>query len=139
GEETVEFRITVTAEDGKTKQVYTVLVYREEKEESPRERSSAARMRSWTPAMGDLDPAFTPEQLEYTMSVPYEVTSLTFTAEAVEIGRASGRGKERGSGGEAGVFRNTDTAEDGKRQQAYVVLVYREGKEEYQQEDSRVA
>ena len=136
GGETVEFRITVTAEDGKTKQVYTVLVYREEKEESQPEESSDARLLSLTPAIGDLSPAFTPEQLEYTMSVPYEVTSLTFTAEAAEGASFWVNRKNLGSGGETVEFRITVTAEDGKTKQVYTVLVYREEKEESQPEES---
>ena len=136
GGETVEFRITVTAEDGKTKQVYTVLVYREEKEESQPEESSDARLLSLTPETGNLSPAFTPEQLEYTMSVPYEVTSLTFTAEAAEGATFWVNRKNLGSGGETVEFRITVTAEDGKTKQVYTVLVYREEKEESQPEES---
>ena len=136
GGETVEFRITVTAEDGKTKQVYTVLVYREEKEESQPEESSDARLLSLTPETGNLSPAFTPEQLEYTMSVPYEVTSLTFTAEAAEGATFWVNRKNLGSGGETVEFRITVTAEDEKTKQVYTVLVYREEKEESQPEES---
>ena len=136
GGETVEFRITVTAEDGKTKQVYTVLVYREEKEESQPEESSDARLLSLTPETGNLSPSFTPEQLEYTMSVPYEVTSLTFTAEAAEGATFWVNRKNLGSGGETVEFRITVTAEDEKTKQVYTVLVYREEKEESQPEES---
>ena len=135
GGETVEFRITVTAEDGKTKQVYTVLVYREEKEESQPEESSDARLLSLTPETGNLSPSFTPEQLEYTMSVPYEVTSLTFTAEAAEGATFWVNRKNLGSGGETVEFRITVTAEDEKTKQIYTVLVYREEKEESQPEE----
>ena len=139
GGETVEFRITVTAEDGKTKQVYTVLVYREEKEESQPEESSDARLLSLTPATGDLSPAFSPEQLEYTMSVPYEVTSLTFTAEAVEGATFWVNRKNLGSGGETVEFRITVTAKDGKTKQIYRISVYRREKETSQSQESQDA
>ena len=139
GGETVEFRITVTAEDGKTKEVYTVLVYREEKEESQPEESSDARLLSLTPAIGDLSPAFTPEQLEYTMSVPYEVTSLTFTAEAAEGATFWVNRKNLGSGGETVEFRITVTAKDGKTKQIYRISVYRREKETYQSQESQDA
>ena len=139
GGETVEFRITVTAEDGKTKQVYTVLVYREEKEESQPEESSDARLLSLTPAIGDLSPAFTPEQLEYSMSVPYEIASLTFTAEAAEGATFWVNRKNLGSGGETVEFRITVTAKDGKTKQIYRISVYRREKETSQSQESQDA
>ena len=139
GGETVEFRITVTAEDGKTKQVYTVLVYREEKEESQPEESSDARLLSLTPAIGDLSPAFSPEQLEYSMSVPYEIASLTFTAEAAEGATFWVNRKNLGSGGETVEFRITVTAKDGKTKQIYRISVYRREKETSQSQESQDA
>ena len=139
GGETVEFRITVTAEDEKTKQVYTVLVYREEKEESQSEESSDARLLSLTPAIGDLSPAFSPEQLEYSMSVPYEIASLTFTAEAAEGATFWVNRKNLGSGGETVEFRITVTAKDGKTKQIYRISVYRREKETSQSQESQDA
>ena len=139
GGETVEFRITVTAEDGKTKQVYTVLVYREEKEESQPEESSDARLLSLTPETGNLSPAFSPEQLEYSMSVPYEIASLTFTAEAAEGATFWVNRKNLGSGGETVEFRITVTAKDGKTKQIYRISVYRREKETSQSQESQDA
>ena len=35
-----------------------------------------------TPASGTLTPAFDPDVYEYSLTVPFEVTTMTFTAEA---------------------------------------------------------
>ena len=69
--------------------------------------SGDARLLSLIPENGVLSPAFSPEQLEYTMSVPYEVTSLTFTAEAAEGASFWVNRKNLGSGGETVEFRSS--------------------------------
>ena len=77
------FRITVTAEDGETKKEYHVTVHRQEKEEEEKpELSADASLLSLTPASGTLTPAFDPDVYEYSLTVPFEVTTMTFTAEA---------------------------------------------------------
>ena len=84
GSDTV-FTITVTAEDGVTKNLYQIVVHREE-EEKPI-LSGESQLLSLVPATGTLTPAFDPEQLTYSLTVPFEVTTMTFTAEASEGAR----------------------------------------------------
>ncbi len=127
GSDTV-FQITVTAEDGETKLIYQVTVHREEKEEDP--ESADARLLSLIPAAGTLSPAFSPNILSYTLTVPYEVTTMTFTAEAAEGARFWVNRKNLGSGGSDTLFQITVTAEDDETKQIYEVTVHRNEKEE---------
>ncbi len=132
GSET-EFQITVTAADGKTKQVYRVTVFRQEKEESPESTESAsgeALLLSLVPGTGSLEQAFSPDRLSYTMTVPYEVKSLTFTATPVEGASCRVNRKNLGAGGSETEFQITVTAADGKTKQVYRVTVFRQEKEE---------
>lgn len=48
--------------------------------------STDARLLSLVPETGQLTPAFHPEVLEYRLSVPFEVTSMTFAAQPAEGG-----------------------------------------------------
>ena len=127
GSDTV-FTITVTAEDGKTKNVYQVVVHRLEKEEP--EYSDDARLLSLVPATGTLEPAFSPETLSYTLTVPFSVTTMTFTAEAVEGATYRVNRKNLGAGGSDTPFTITVTAEDGETKSVYQVMVHRQEKEE---------
>ena len=127
GSDTV-FQITVTAEDGETKQIYEVTVHRNEKEEDP--ESADARLLSLIPATGTLSPTFSPDILSYTLTVPYEVTTMTFTAEAAEGARFWVNRKNLGSGGSDTLFQITVTAEDDETKQIYEVTVHRNEKEE---------
>ena len=125
------FEITVTAEDGETRQVYEVTVHRNEKEEEEEPAlSDDARLLSLVPASGTLTPAFDPDQLEYTLTVPFEVTTMTFTAEPVEGAAYRVNRKNLGAGGSDTVFKITVTAEDGETRQVYEVTVHRNEKEE---------
>lgn len=119
GGSTTTFEITVTAEDGRTKQVYEVEVYREG-------LSDDASLLALSPDTGGLDQAFSPGRLDYTMSVPYEVASLTFTAEPAEGAKCRVNRKNLGAAGSETEFQITVTAEDGKTKQVYHVVVYRE-------------
>lgn len=65
--------ITVTAEDGKTKKVYTVKIYRE--------LSDDATLKSLVPSSGTLNPTFASGTDSYELIVQNEVTSVTFTAQ----------------------------------------------------------
>ncbi len=116
---TTEFQLTVTAADGKTKQVYQVDVYREP-------RSDNAELLSLVPDTGELDQEFSPSRLEYTMSVPAEVGTLSFTYEPAEGAKCTVNAKKLGNPGTETEFRFTVTAEDGKAKQIYRVTVYRE-------------
>ncbi|MGI6255576.1 MAG: cadherin-like beta sandwich domain-containing protein [Acutalibacter sp.] len=122
------FEITVTAEDGKTKNVYSVTVHREEQEPL----SDDARLLSLTPETGTLSPAFDPDRLTYSLTVPYEVTTMAFDAQPAEGATYRVNRKNLGSGGSDTLFTITVTAEDGETRHVYQVTVHREEKEEDQ-------
>ena len=125
------FRITVTAEDGETKNEYHVTVHRQEKEEEEKpELNSDAYLLSLTPASGTLTPAFDPDIYQYSLTVPFEVTTMTFTAEAPAGATYRVNRKNLGAGGSDTLFRITVTAEDGETKKEYHVTVYRSEKEE---------
>ena len=123
------FRITVTAEDGETKNEYHVTVHRQEKEEEEKpELNSDASLLSLTPATGTLTPAFDPDVYEYSLTVPFEVTTMTFTAEAPAGATYRVNRKNLGAGGSDTVFEITVTAADGETRQVYTVTVHRSEK-----------
>lgn len=122
------FQITVTAEDGSTKKIYSVTVHREEEEP----KSNDARLLSLTPETGSLSPAFDPDRLTYTITVPYEVTTMTFDAQPAAGATYRVNRKNLGSGGSDTLFTITVTAEDGETRHVYQVTVHREEKEEDQ-------
>ena len=125
------FRITVTAEDGETKNEYHVTVHRQEKEEEEKpELNSDASLLSLTPASGTLTPAFDPDIYQYNLTVPFEVTTMTFTAEVPEGATYRVNRKNLGAGGSDTLFRITVTAEDGETKKGYHVTVHRSEKEE---------
>ena len=64
--------ITVTAEDGKTKKIYTVKIYRE--------LSDDATLKSLSASTGTLNPVFDKDTDEYELIVPNEIENVTFTA-----------------------------------------------------------
>ena len=123
------FRITVTAEDGESKRVYQVTVHRQEKEEEP-ELSQDTRLLFLLPETGELVPEFEPGILEYSLTVPYEVTAMTFSAQPAEGASCRVNRKNLGAGGSATLFRLTVTAEDGESKRVYQVTVHRQEKEE---------
>ena len=125
------FRITVTAEDGETKNEYHVTVHRSEKEEEEKpELNGDASLLSLTPASGTLTPAFDPDVYEYSLTVPFEVTTMTFTAEVPEGATYRVNRKNLGAGGSDTDFEITVTAADGETRQVYTVTVHRSEKEE---------
>ena len=123
------FRITVTAEDGESKRVYQVTVHRQEKEEEP-ELSQDTRLLSLLPETGQLVPEFEPGILEYSLTVPYEVTAMTFSAQPAEGASCRVNRKNLGAGGSATLFLLTVTAEDEESKRVYQVTVHRQEKEE---------
>ena len=123
------FKITVTAEDGETKNVYQVTVHRQEKEEEEKpDLSDDARLLSLTPQTGTLTPAFSPDVFEYSLTVPYEITTMTFEGEPVEGATYRVNRKNLGSGGSDTLFKITVTAEDGETKAVYQVTVHRNEK-----------
>ena len=123
------FLLTVTAEDGESKRVYQVTVHRQEKEEEP-ELSQDTRLLSLLPETGQLVPEFEPGILEYSLTVPYEVTAMTFSAQPAEGASCRVNRKNLGAGGSATLFLLTVTAEDGESKRVYQVTVHRQEKEE---------
>ena len=97
------------------------------KEEDPA-LSDDARLLSLVPASGTLTPAFDPDQLEYTLTVPFEVTTMTFTAEPVEGAAYRVNRKNLGAGGSDTLFEITVTAADGETKRVYEVTVHRSEK-----------
>ncbi len=67
-----EIKITVTAEDGKTQKVYTINI--------EREKSNDATLKELTVTGGNLSPEFSPEENNYEVTVPYEITEFDATA-----------------------------------------------------------
>ena len=90
--------------------------------------SEEATLLSLIPSAGELIPDFSPNQFDYSLSVPFEVTSLTFTAEAAEGAEWKVNRKSLGAGGSDTQFVLTVTAEDGKTQAVYRVTAHREEK-----------
>ena len=80
------------------------------------------------PSSGILEPAFSPNQLDYTITVPYEVTSMTFDMEASDQGTARVNRKNLNKAGIPTVFLITVTTEDGKQKTQYTVTVHRQEK-----------
>lgn len=128
GSDTV-FEITVTAEDGETKNVYQVTVHRQEKEEEEKPTlSNDARLLSLVPQNGTLTPVFSPDVFEYSLTVPYEVTTMVFEGEPVEGATYRVNRKNLGSGGSDTLFKITVTAQDGETKAVYQVTVHRDEK-----------
>lgn len=127
-----EFKITVSSQDQKNNSEYTVLVYREEKEEE--ELSSLAALERLIPVQGELSPPFDPEIYEYTVEVPFEITQMQFHTKAAENGTVSVNRKNLGAGGSFTQFTVTVTSEDKSEKEFYTVMVYRKEKEEIQEE-----
>ncbi|MCI5967784.1 MAG: cadherin-like beta sandwich domain-containing protein, partial [Tenericutes bacterium] len=65
------FKVTVTAQNGETK-TYTITV--------TRKASSDATLKSLTVSSGTLTPEFVSSKTEYTVSVPYSVSTITIGA-----------------------------------------------------------
>ena len=104
-------------------------VHRQEKEEEEKPTlSQDARLLSLTPEQGQLSPAFDPEVLEYRLTVPFEVTTMTFAAQPAEGASYRVNRKNLGAGGSSTLFTLTVTAEDGTAKRVYQVTVYRQEK-----------
>ncbi len=118
------FTITVTSEDKSEKQFYTVTVHR--LEETPEDKGSAtAKLSALIPSDGSLDPAFSPDIYEYTLSVPSEISSVTFSAEAQENGSVRVSRKTLGKMGSTTDITVTVTSESGEEKGTYLIAVHR--------------
>ncbi len=81
-----------------------------------------------TPSAGELEPAFSPDWFDYTLTVPFEVTSVTFLAQPAAGAVSKVNRKNLGAGGSDTEFLLTVTAEDGETKTIYRVSVHREEK-----------
>ncbi len=90
--------------------------------------SSQAELLSLVPSSGQLSPAFSPDITHYALTVPFAVTSLSYSAEVSQGASFSINRKNLGAGGSYTLFHIQVTAEDGVTQQLYTVNVYREPK-----------
>ncbi|MDR0732392.1 MAG: cadherin-like beta sandwich domain-containing protein, partial [Treponema sp.] len=119
GSDTV-FAIAVTAEDGSSR-TYTVAV--------TRAKSADAALRSLAPSAGTLEPAFSPETTNYTLSVWNSVASLTLSAAAnhaaAVLNPEDGTLTKDLSVGDGNTFAFTVTAENGTTTKTYTVAVTR--------------
>jgi uncharacterized repeat protein (TIGR02543 family) len=112
------FYVVVTAEDGVTEKIYTVVVTRIVP-------SSNASLSSLAVSAGTLTPTFNTNTIDYKVSVAYSVDSITLTATATHAGAiVSGTGKKPLSVG-ANNFYVVATAEDGATDKIYTVVVTR--------------
>ncbi len=117
------FEIAVTAEDERTKQVYTVEVVREQP-------SDDATLKSLSLSTGSLSPAFSPEIENYMVTVDNKVDKLTISAEATAgVAAVSGTGEVNLAVGE-NKLDVVVTAQDGKTTKTYTILITRKEKEE---------
>lgn len=89
-----------------------------------------AFLASLVPSEGTLEPEFSPGHTEYEITVPYEVTSLTFDAEPGEGGTVQVNRKNLERAGTPTTFTITVTAADHKTKTFYTVTVHRLEKQE---------
>ena len=68
--------------------------------------SDDARLLSLVPQNGTLTPVFSPDVFEYSLTVPYEVTTMVFEGEPVEGATYRVNRKNLGSGGSDTLFQN---------------------------------
>jgi hypothetical protein len=112
------FTITVTAENGTTTQDYIVKVNRA--------ANTDASLSSLTVSEGILTPAFSSATTNYTVDVPYSISSITITAALSDINASMlGDTGTRALVEGANNFTITITAEDGTTTSAYYVTVSR--------------
>ena len=112
------FTIIVTAEDGITKKIYTVIVHRD--------RSEDATLSSLTLSRGTLTPAFNPNTTNYKVEVTDVVTTMTILGTANHE-QATVKGNVNGAALEIGenTFELIVTAEDHISTKTYTIVVER--------------
>lgn len=89
-------------------------------------QSSEVTLSRLVPDTGDLEPAFSPERLNYTMDVPYEVKSLTFDLEAQAGSTTRVNRKSLNTPGTPTLFLITVVSSDGKKKTQYSITVSRQ-------------
>ena len=126
-----ELTITVTAED-ETERVYTVTVHRPEEPVT-----DDATLSNLTIDEGSLEPAFDPDETEYTVNVPHTVEEVTIEWDEAHEAATSeadpadadtvtdGHQVDLGDKGDASTLTITVTAADGSTTEDYTVTVTR--------------
>lgn len=128
---TSKLTVTVTAQDGKSKTVYTINIT---VEKGPNYVPSAnAYLANLTCEQGKLNPLFDKNTLHYTMMVPNECESVTIEASAEEADLAvcNISGPSVLTAGKENLFRIVCTAEDAKTANIYTITVIRMQNYEY--------
>ena len=92
-----------------------------------KEPEIGAALLSLIPPTGTLSPSFDPERFQYSLSVPFSVTSLVFDAQPAEGCSVRVNRKNLGAGGSTVDFEFTVTSESGETA-VYTVAVTRETK-----------
>lgn len=92
-----------------------------------KEPEIGAALLSLIPPTGTLSPSFDPERFQYSLSVPFSVTSLVFDAQPAEDCSVRVNRKNLGAGGSTVDFEFTVTSESGETA-VYTVAVTREKK-----------
>lgn len=92
-----------------------------------KEPEIGAALLSLIPPTGTLSPGFDPERFQYSLSVPFSVTSLVFDAQPAEGCAVRVNRKNLGAGGSTVDFEFTVTSESGETA-VYTVAVTRETK-----------
>lgn len=87
--------------------------------------STSCYLLELAPNYGSLNETFYSDVYDYTMSVPYEITSMEFYWVTSDGATASINRKNLGSGGSELDFNITVTAEDGETKNIYTVMVTR--------------
>jgi len=116
--------ITVTAENGVTKKIYTVTVsVATPPPPPPPPLSDDADLSSLEVSEGTLTPSFNPDSLSYAVDVEHTVSSITITAVANDTAASvSGEGEKQLSEG-SNPFDVVVTAEDGTTTKTYTITV----------------
>ncbi|MDO4460076.1 MAG: cadherin-like beta sandwich domain-containing protein [Clostridia bacterium] len=133
GGSTTDFEITVTSEDKTNKNIYMISVSRGEyvrpghSDDSSEEPDDLPLpiLYSIVPSEGELNETFDPERTAYTMTVPFEVKTLSFACETAEGDSYKINRKNLGAGGSAVDFKITVSSSETKKKNTYVISVTR--------------
>lgn len=117
-----EIKITVVSVDKKNRQVYTVTVNRAEEIDFSEEVFFLTALQ---PSVGNLEPPFSPDILDYTLQVDAEVSSVTFQANATEGATISVNRKTLYKAGSTTEIVVTVRSSDRKETKRYIVSVLR--------------
>lgn len=128
-----QYTITCTAEDGKTKKSYKVIIHREKAPESP--KSTDNDLKNLDVSGYTISPSFNKDTLNYNLTIPNEADNITVKAEAND-----GKAKIEVKGGDNLQVGDNKvevivTAEDGSTK-VYTINVKKEDKKEEPKKDT---